>query len=199
MSTSLTPTTELEAVNRMLAAIGEAAVSSLDEVTFEDAQSAVTALRMTSREVQTKGCHFNTEIELELTPDGDGYLQLPANAMRVDSVADDLDKDVVQRGQRLYDRRNHTYVFERPMKVDITVLLAFEELPEYARQYIYIKAARQFINDMQGDSTSHSIKERDELRALADFSDAEAQATDANIFRGDWNTFRTVHRRGWAW
>ena len=65
-----TLTTQLEAVNTMLGHIGEAPVNSISN-TAElpvSAANAVTILDEISREVQSEGWHFNTEIDKELTP-----------------------------------------------------------------------------------------------------------------------------------
>jgi hypothetical protein len=64
----LVATTELEAVNAMLASIGEAPIDSLDGATQSDVQTAINILRDTTREVQTEGWRFNTEFGFEIAP-----------------------------------------------------------------------------------------------------------------------------------
>jgi hypothetical protein len=66
--TDLLPTTELEAVNAMLSAIGEAPVDDVEAPTQADVEMAVTILRNTCREVQTMGWRFNTEFGLAIAP-----------------------------------------------------------------------------------------------------------------------------------
>lgn len=65
---NLTGTTELEAVNAMLASIGEAPLSSLDGATQADVQIALNILRNTAREVQMWGWRFNLDFGLEIPP-----------------------------------------------------------------------------------------------------------------------------------
>lgn len=65
---NLVPTTELEAVNAMLAAIGESAIEDVDSATQADVAVAVTTLRDTARQVQSLGWKFNSEWELALAP-----------------------------------------------------------------------------------------------------------------------------------
>lgn len=67
---NLVATTELEAVNAMLASIGEAPVASLTGVTDTDVVTAISILRNTAREVQSLGWRFNTEFGLELKNSG---------------------------------------------------------------------------------------------------------------------------------
>ncbi len=66
--TNLTPTTELEAVNAMLAAIGEAPISALEGATQADVQIALALLRMTTREVQSWGWRWNLDFGYEILP-----------------------------------------------------------------------------------------------------------------------------------
>lgn len=68
--TNLTGLTELEAVNSMLAAIGEAPVSTLTGATQADVQMAINILRDVTREVQSWGWRFNTEFGMEILPGG---------------------------------------------------------------------------------------------------------------------------------
>lgn len=65
--TNLTASTELEAVNSILAAGGIAPLADLSNVTATDVLMAVNALRNASREVQTEGWKFNTEWGLQIT------------------------------------------------------------------------------------------------------------------------------------
>jgi hypothetical protein len=66
--TELVATTELEAVNAMLASIGEAPIASLDSATAADVQTAISLLRNTTREVQARGWRFNTEFGFQIAP-----------------------------------------------------------------------------------------------------------------------------------
>ena len=65
---NLAATTELEAVNGMLSAIGEAPITDVDAATQADADMAINILRDTCREVQSFGWRFNTEFGLAIAP-----------------------------------------------------------------------------------------------------------------------------------
>lgn len=65
---SLTPTTELEAVNQMLATIMEAPINTLLGAESLDAQRAITTLAEVSRDLQQTGWNFNTEVAFPLLP-----------------------------------------------------------------------------------------------------------------------------------
>lgn len=73
---ALVPTTKLEAVNVCLTNIGEAPVTSLESGLLVDAQIASDIVDEISREVQSIGWNFNTEV-FKLTPDTDGFINPP--------------------------------------------------------------------------------------------------------------------------
>lgn len=66
--TKLNATTELEAVNAMLAALGEAPLADLASVTQPDFVTAINTLRDAVREVCDMGWRFNTEFGYQLAP-----------------------------------------------------------------------------------------------------------------------------------
>lgn len=60
--------TELDAVNAMLSAIGEAPIADVDTATQADVIIAINELRNATREVQAMGWRFNTEYGFQLPP-----------------------------------------------------------------------------------------------------------------------------------
>ena len=60
MTTQITPTTELQAVNTMLSTIGEAPVNSITGTTTVDVSVAKNILDETSMSIQSQGWNFNT-------------------------------------------------------------------------------------------------------------------------------------------
>ncbi|UIL29739.1 hypothetical protein LZK75_11385 [Rhizobium leguminosarum] len=105
----LTPTTELEAINLMLSVIGESPVNTVEDTGLVDAVVARQILIQSSRDVQLVGWHWNTEIDYPIAASfPEGELTLPPNTLKVDTAGADAGLDLVQRGNRLYDRKNHT-------------------------------------------------------------------------------------------
>lgn len=194
MAVFLQATTELEAVNSMLRAIGSSPVSTLENNGVVDAVIALQTLRDVSRDVQSQGWHFNSETNYPIAPTYPlpGELVLPANCLRVDPC--DPWTDLVQRGTRLYDPVNHTYAFDSAVKVDMVVLLGFEELPQYARRYIAIKAARIFQMSVVGSDTLDQGIVKEELKAHAAFRAAEAENADYNMLTGSYSVLRVLDR-----
>ena len=178
----VSPTTTLEAVNILLKAIGEAAVSDLtDTAGSADVEAAFTTLQEVNRSVQMEGWTFNTEEEYLIAPDVDGHLILPAGTLKVDTTGVDRSVRLVMRGNRLYDRRNRTYVFDRAYRVNLVVLLPFEDLPEVARNYITIKAARRFSDDELASDTVHKFKQNDEDEARVMMEQFDVEDDDTSM------------------
>lgn len=194
---ALTATTELDAVNIMLGTIGESPINSLDAATgVVDAVTARSILAEVAVQVQEEGWHFNTDYEFVLTPSMDTKeIYVPANCIEVDtSEYDRSGLDVAIRGNRLYDRKNKTFQFQQEIKADLTILLEFNELPQAARHYITIRAARVFQQRVVGSQTLGSFTEADEARALRQMKRYEAKTADYNILTGNYSVMRTIDR-----
>jgi|TARA_B110001469_G_scaffold51486_1_gene49984 hypothetical protein len=191
---SLTPTSELEAVNTMLNTIGEAPVNTLVNMTSVDALAALSVLHSVNRGVQVEGWFFNTEYDYPLVPDLDNNLPLPTNLMSVDSSEVSNKHDLVQRGSRAYDRKNHTYTFTDTVKCNLILLLAFEEIPEAARNYITLRASRILQDRLLGSDSLHGMNREDEYLALTSLRLIESQNADYNILTGNQDVYRIISR-----
>lgn len=192
---ALTLTSELDAVNIMLGTIGESPISSLDAATgVVDAVTARQILKEVSIQVQEEGWHFNVDKNFTLTPSTTGEIFVPANVIEVDTMGNDWQMDVAIRGNRLYDRINHTYTFSKPLAVEMVLLLEFEELPQAARHYITVRAARVFQQRVVGSETLGTFTEKDEARARAALKRYEAKTADYNILTGNYDVMNIIDR-----
>lgn len=196
MTTVLTPTSELEAINTILSVIGESPISTLSDISsVADAVTAQSILSEVSRQVQTKGWHFNTEKDFELSPEAfSKEITIPTNALRVDTSGNSRETDVVQRGNRLYNRTTHTFQFAESLKCEIVVLLPFEDLPQAARHYVTIKAARVFQSRTVGSDALYQFTSIDERDALLDLKRNEGITGDYNILTSNSTVFRSLIR-----
>lgn len=190
-------TTELEAINIMLSTIGESPINSMAEISLVvDAVTARQVLKEISLNVQEEGWHFNTERNILLAPDLlNKEIAVPNNCLQCDTTGRDVDRDVAVRGDRLYDRDNHTYFFDGDgVYVDMVLFLDFEELPQAARHYITIRAARVFQQRVVGSETLGAFTEKDEQRARAVLRKFESNTADHNILNGSWSVMRILDR-----
>ena len=179
-------TTELESINIMLAAIGEAPINSLTGTLPVDARLAQSTLTEVNKEVQSEGWSFNTEINVELTRDGSNHIALASNVLIVDpNVHDHPDVDAIQIGLKLYDRKEHTYEFDDDLKCTVVYFRTFDEIPEPAKRYINIKAARIFVDRLVSDEGLRTYTQQDEVRARSILMETDLSNADHNILRGD--------------
>jgi len=179
---NLTPTTELDAVNTCLEIIGEQPVNIIPTSGVTEATVAYNVLTRISREIQKKELHCNTEENYPLNANTEGYFVLPKNVLRVDAMDQYL--DVVQRGNRLYDKKNHTFTFnQKTMLVEIVFFLPFEELPEHVRHYIAVRAARVFQRNYLGSDLINGMSGEDEQKALINFERDEGLTDDRTFLQ----------------
>jgi hypothetical protein len=189
-----TPTSELDAINVMLTSIGESPVNTLGSG-LQEAEIAEVVLDNVSRDVQSTGWHFNTEIRYNLARNSSNEITLPTNAIKIDktNILREYEMDVVERGRKLYDRIGNKYTFDSDIEVDMVLLLSFDELPETARRYITLKGARVYQQRMIGSETLSKQLMMDEQQAFLALREAEAEASDYNIF-DNYDTYRPLDR-----
>jgi|TARA_B110000483_G_scaffold68811_1_gene85930 hypothetical protein len=196
MATQITPTSELQSVNIMLSTIGEAPVNSITGTTTVDVSTAINILNETSMSIQSQGWNFNTHLNYKsLSIDSNGKVPLPSNCVKADANHSYRYLNYTIRNGYLYDMDNHTDVFtSAPSTVDLVLVQQFSHLPEYARQYITMKAARRFAARFIGDKEITQLIGQDENEALMAFHQADSQEADANMLNGDQNTFSIINR-----
>jgi len=180
-------TTELESINIMLAAIGEAPINSLTGTLPVDARLAQSTLTEVNKEVQSEGWSFNTEIDVTLTRDASNdHISLSTDVLRVDpNIHQHTTIDAIQRGLKLYDRLNNKYEFDEDLICTVVYFRTFDEIPEPARRYITIKAARIFVDRLVSDEGLRTYTQQDEEKARAILMETDLANGDHNVLRGD--------------
>ena len=194
------PVNALEAVNMLLAAVGEAAVSSLETATTVDVTQAKNLLSNINREVQQKGWHFNTEWDVVLSLDSDSRIPLGTTVLSVYSPT----KMTTIRGREgspfLYDLDNNTFTWTTSINDAVTItLLDFEDIPQTARQYITTKAARIFQEEIIGQVSAEAVNRQEEVEAYADLLDDEGERSGYNVGYGTRDMYNTtkLYRKTW--
>ena len=179
-------TTELECINIMLAAIGEAPVNSLTGTVPVDVRIAQSTLTEVNKQVQSEGWSFNTEIDVTLTRNASNNIVLGTDVLRVDAQTHDHPSiDPIQRGLKLYDRKKNTFVFDEDLKCTVVYFRSFDELPEQARSYMTIKAARIFVDRLISDQSLRTYTQEDEIRARSVLMETDLSNADHNMLIGD--------------
>lgn len=196
MAETLGMITELQAVNEIIASIGEAPITTL--VTMPpDAVTAQDILYRTSRNLQQRGWHFNTDIDVELTPDGSGWIIPATNVLQIDATS----IDVALRGDstvmKLWDRDDLTFVFTvATLKCDIIYHFVWLDIPQHVREYIIVLAIKDFLLGFPGhaqDRNTARLLEHKFQRAQSAFFDIEVGTSDPNILTN--TSISTILRR----
>lgn len=192
---ALSKTTKLQAINTMLSIIGEPPINTLTAARA-DSLIAQNILDEICREVLSYGWLFNTEDNVELTPEtSTGYIYIGDSVVRVDMDPAYLNYDITIRGNRLYNRIGNTFVFQEPIKVTRIVFMDYDDMPEVARRYVYIRAARIFQDRVVGSEKLHAFTQADEIATLAKLMEYETESGDYSIFQAS-DIMRTFMRQG---
>ena len=182
----LTPMTELDAVNDMLAAIGQAPVSTLSAPGLQDVNIARTLLTRVLRGVLTRGWFFNTDAAHVITPDLDGHLLVPSGVLKIDpkeKYTAIVARTHPTKGRALWNTADQTWVFAEPLEATVVWGFPFDELPESAKSYVAIAAGRKFQAQTIGSSALDGYAEADEQRAWADLVREDRASRDTNMLR----------------
>ena len=182
---ALARTSKLEAVNKALQMMGEAPINSLQGL-FGLGNLAETTIDSVSRKLQTEGWSFNSDYGVSLVRDSTtNHISVGANVSRIYVDPFDYpDIDVVQRGSKLYDRKNNTYEFAINLKVDMSIILDWDDLPEHARVYIMTKTGRELQESMIGSKDLTEINLLVEQEVRSQFLEEETMLSDHNMLRG---------------
>ena len=184
-------TQELPAVNQILQSCGQAPVTTLDQ-TNPDVAIAYQTLLEVSREVQAEGWSFNKEFHYDMTPDTNNEIVIPNNVLQIDLTDNsaNMDKDVIRRNGKLYDKANHTYTFTEKVECDITWLFDWVDLPKPIQDFITARAASIVSSRIVGDGNQYQILQQKEAFNRAMAMEYECNQGDYTFFGHSGNTNR---------
>ena len=178
---------ELPAVNEILASVGQAPVTTLDQ-TNPDVAIAYDTLLNVSREVQAEGWTFNTEEYYAMTPDANGEILIANNILQID-LHDEKDNvyETVRRAGKLYEKINHTYDWTTltgwdKVYCDIVWLFDWVDLPRPIQDYIVARAAAIVSSRIVGDQQQYAILAQKEMQNKGLALEYECRQGDYTIF-----------------
>ena len=125
----------LDAVNLVLPKLGERPVTSL-EVKHPTLAVLLPIIEQTQVNTLQRGWWFN-EYEYTAYPNLQGEIDIGADAL---SFIPDYEGTAIIRGQRLFNPKTLTYVFDTPVKGKLINNVVFDELPEAAATYVFYAA-----------------------------------------------------------
>jgi len=154
---------ELEALNMLLRLIGSSPVNSVS-TPHPDAANARTTLERQRKQVQRRGWWFNIDYNITYTPDSGGHIVVPSqlNSLVI------YDKRFIQRGDKIYDKCNQTYVITEAVLVKKQIrILEWDDMPECVQEHAAYKAAAEFVRDeLEDPQKESSLKESAGIAAL---------------------------------
>ena len=192
--------TELQAVNLLLSAIGEAAVSSLETATTVEVTQAKNLLSNVNRAAQQKGWHFNTEWDVVLTRDSDDRIPLSESILSVYQPGQLMTIRGRSGSMYAYDLDNNTFTWTKNLNNAVTItLLDFIDTPNTFRQYVTTRAARIFQEEIVGQVSAETVNRQEEAEAYADLLDDDAERAGLNVAYGTLDMLNTtqIHRKLW--
>lgn len=180
---AVTDLTRLEAANIIIGTIGLSPVNSIVNPST-DVASGLYILDEVTRNTLTEGWHWNTEEDYPLSPNGSQEILWPDSfaSMDLSDANNDGDYDIIKRSGKVYDRKNRSYKFDKVLKVRAVLYLEWEDIPQAARNYITICAARKFANRFVGSREIDGFTQNDELMARSQLMDDESRNADYSIW-----------------
>jgi len=192
---------ELQAVNQILASVGQAPVTTLEQ-TNPDVAIAYNTLQQVSREVQAEGWTFNKEYHYPMPPsDPEQEIKIPDNMLQIDLCQDEVynrDKDSIRRDGKLYDRTAHSYKWDQTVYCDIVWLFDWLDLPTPIRDYITARAASMVSMRLVGDPNLYQVLSQQESYMRSNALEYETSQGDYTFFghpRGSnyYNSYQPFH------
>ena len=183
--------TELSSVNSILGSIGQSPVSRLYDnrggnLEFINPEIAFVhnLLMEVNTDIQSEGWIFNTEFNYEMLPNDDQEIRIPPNVIRLDVSEGQVyrDCDPVKRGDRLYDRYNHTYKFNRPVKLDYVFLLDYTDIPTVFQRLITLRASGRAATQLVSNPNLVQLLATQEAQARAAVVEYECNQGDHTFF-----------------
>ena len=175
---------ELPAVNQILASVGQAPVTTLDQ-TNPDVAIAYDALLQVSKDVQSEGWSFNREEHYDFTPDSNNEIVIPNNVLQLDLTKNSYscDKKAVRRNGKLYDKHNHTYEWtDGAVSCDVVWFFDWVDLPAPFQNYITTRAAAVVSSRIVGDANQYQMINREEAFLRSVIMEYECNQGDHTFF-----------------
>ena len=197
----LTATTKLQAINQMLSTIGESPTNTLSGTLPYEVSVAVDILDEVIRELWLDEYVFNYEEDVSVTPDGSNRLIAQSNWIRV-QPSDGLAEYVLRETSvgsgvyMVYDITNKTSTgWTTAKELNVTYMLEYADLPEAAKRYVTIRAARVYADRLMASPDVRAFTERDELEAKSKLLNYETSIDEPNMLRDNPDTYSMLNRR----
>ena len=195
----MTRTTKIDAINEILSLVGINTVASLDDPVRQDVIAAEETLNQTLKHIATQNNYYNRYEEVEYIPDSNGYIYVPNDVYDVELI--DITKQVVIKGDRIFNITDKTFVWTKKEKFEVTYYLDFTDLPEVVMRYVINAAARTLYLKLFGPSAHLQVLAAESKLAYDIWQRWEYDSMDANMLAGNdvirtWASPRRTGRKG---
>ena len=194
-------TTKLQAVNTMLSVIGESSTNTLTGTVPFEVSLAEDILDEVIKELCQDSYVFNTELDITVIPDVSNHLIAQSHWVRVQAADSETDEYVLREitpgsgSYLLYSMTDKTNEFTVSVSVNIVYLLEFANLPEAAKRYCTIRAARVYADRLVGSKDIRAFSQVDELEARAKLLNYEVGVDKLNVLRDNSHARNLINRR----
>jgi len=194
-------TTKLQAVNTMLSVIGESSTNTLTGTVPFEVSLAEDILDEVIKELCQDSYVFNTELDITVIPDVSNHLIAQSHWVRVQAADSETDEYVLREitpgsgSYLLYSMTDKTNEFTGSVSVNIVYLLEFANLPEAAKRYCTIRAARVYADRLVGSKDIRAFSQVDELEARAKLLNYEVGVDKLNVLRDNSHARNLINRR----
>ncbi len=146
-------------------AIGNEQPTDLDNPDADE-DIAISTVNETIVDVLSYGWWFNTELNWKLTPDAQGFINIPDTIIDLRTFRCSRDVDLIKRGGRLYDKTNHTFDMtdnvqnDGTIDLDLLMVLDIRDCPIVAQQFMRESSVNKFMIDMEADALKIQASDR---------------------------------------
>ncbi len=166
----------LVAINMLLRLVDQTPITTLTDTT-PDIENIITLLDEALDDVNDEGWWFNTDYNVTHHIDHNGFINIATNLRRI-KFADGL----VQRGSRVYDSINNTYIFvESKQVISQVTLLTWDDTHPNAQRAAAYKAASDFAEAETLSVDQVKSAQRGYARAIIDLRKENIAAAQPNM------------------
>lgn len=170
----------VEAQDYILGVLGSSPTGDITSLN-PDAQAARTAISNVKKTLQKKGWWFNTNHNVVMSPNTDNEILLPSNVLKIVPIGNQY---IIQRGIKLYDSANNTYIITVDVTADQILNLGWDLLPVDMQDAVRYRAAAELCSTELEDS-----KKAEEQYTL--YNEAIREVKAAHLKSKKQNTFNS--------
>lgn len=170
---------ELDAVNHVLEAGGEAPVSSLTDENASSIAVIQRKLRAERLKLLSRGHSFNTTYPYK-TPNTDGNILIGDEILSVDGCGNNKYTAYTVRNGKLYDVTNETDEFTEQVQLKIISDIDFEDIKTQTQYQLMATVAKSYQRQFQQDQVMDAELMEDEYEAEVIAAEEELRGSNVN-------------------